>query len=129
MRVARQRIALQRKLPWKGSQHNIQHPGATSKRNYMSSPPNSATEHGPFSTYLERSSLRMTDYCGYGKLGSHLHFATSCPLVSSFHLTKSSNDLKDLWLKRVLDNPLSRIMIRKLINFIFENEDILFPPN
>ncbi|GBO45226.1 hypothetical protein AVEN_233147-1 [Araneus ventricosus] len=93
MRVARQRIALQRKSPWKGSQHNIQHPGTTSKRNYMSSPPNSATGHGPFSTYLQRFSLRTTDYCGYGKLGSSLHFETSCPLASLFHLTKPSNDL------------------------------------
>ncbi|GBL74233.1 hypothetical protein AVEN_235240-1 [Araneus ventricosus] len=35
--VRRQRISSRRKPPWKGSQHNIQHPGATSKRNFMPS--------------------------------------------------------------------------------------------
>ncbi|GBM16276.1 hypothetical protein AVEN_195382-1 [Araneus ventricosus] len=39
------------------------------------------------------------------------------------------NDLEHLWWKRVLNSPLSRLQIRKLINFISQNEDILFLPN
>ncbi|GBL96943.1 hypothetical protein AVEN_182523-1 [Araneus ventricosus] len=46
MRVTRQRISSQRKQPWKGSKHNIQHPGATSKRNFMPSPLNSGRMNG-----------------------------------------------------------------------------------
>ncbi|GBN17649.1 hypothetical protein AVEN_182598-1 [Araneus ventricosus] len=46
MRVTRQRISSQRKLPWKGSQHNIQHPGASSERNLMQFPPNSGRMNG-----------------------------------------------------------------------------------
>ncbi|GBN70277.1 hypothetical protein AVEN_273867-1 [Araneus ventricosus] len=46
MRVTRQRISSQRKPPWTGSQHNIQLPGTTSKRNSMPSPPNSGRMNG-----------------------------------------------------------------------------------
>ncbi|GBM95753.1 hypothetical protein AVEN_187619-1 [Araneus ventricosus] len=65
----------------------------------------------------------------YGELETPLHFATSCRPTSSYHFIKPSNDLENLGWKRALNNPLSRIQIRKLINFIFKNEDILFPPN
>ncbi|GBM49237.1 hypothetical protein AVEN_59300-1 [Araneus ventricosus] len=44
--VTRQRISSQRKLPWKGSQHNIQHPGTSSKRNFMPFPSNSGRMNG-----------------------------------------------------------------------------------
>ncbi|GBO26743.1 hypothetical protein AVEN_16294-1 [Araneus ventricosus] len=44
MRVTRQRISSQREPPWKVSQHNIQNPGAISKRNFVPSPPNSGRE-------------------------------------------------------------------------------------
>ncbi|GBL76132.1 hypothetical protein AVEN_264801-1 [Araneus ventricosus] len=46
MLVTRQKISSQRKSPWKGIQHHIQHPGATSKRNCMLSPPNSGRMNG-----------------------------------------------------------------------------------
>ncbi|GBL90877.1 hypothetical protein AVEN_27986-1 [Araneus ventricosus] len=77
-----------------------------------------ATGHDPFPTYLKTFNLRTTYCCGCGELGSPLHFEISCRLTSSFHLTKPSNDLEQLWWKRVLNNPLPRIKIRKLINFI-----------
>ncbi|GBM76766.1 hypothetical protein AVEN_271791-1 [Araneus ventricosus] len=49
------RHSSQRKPPWKGSQHNIQHPGATSKRNFMPSPPNSGRMNGTTMTLEETS--------------------------------------------------------------------------
>ncbi|GBO22490.1 hypothetical protein AVEN_2213-1 [Araneus ventricosus] len=55
MRVTRQRISSQRKPPWKGSQQNIQHPGISSKRKLMPSPPNSGKTNGITAT-LERTS-------------------------------------------------------------------------
>ncbi|GBN30864.1 hypothetical protein AVEN_205323-1 [Araneus ventricosus] len=50
MRVTRQRISSQRKPHWKGSQHNIQHPGATSEGNFIPSPPNSGRMNGTIVT-------------------------------------------------------------------------------
>ncbi|GBM10504.1 hypothetical protein AVEN_109305-1 [Araneus ventricosus] len=46
MRVTRQRISSDRKQPWKGSKHNIQHPGAISKGNFMPSSHNSGRMNG-----------------------------------------------------------------------------------
>ncbi|GBN81771.1 hypothetical protein AVEN_5338-1 [Araneus ventricosus] len=46
MPVTSQRISSQRKPYWKGSQHNIQHPGASSRRNFVPSPPNSGRMNG-----------------------------------------------------------------------------------
>ncbi|GBM21469.1 hypothetical protein AVEN_161076-1 [Araneus ventricosus] len=51
-----QRISSQRKPPWKVSQHNIQHPEATSKRNFMPFPPNSGRMNGTTVT-LEGTSI------------------------------------------------------------------------
>ncbi|GBN81352.1 hypothetical protein AVEN_229844-1 [Araneus ventricosus] len=80
----------------------------------------------PIPTYFKRFGPRTTNCCGCGELGTPLHLMS---LTSSYNFAKSSNDLEHLWWKRVLNNPLSRIEIRKLINFISKNEDILFPPN
>ncbi|GBO32277.1 hypothetical protein AVEN_71190-1 [Araneus ventricosus] len=109
----RQQIYSQRKPPWIGSQHSIQHPGATSKGNFMSPPTNSSRMNettvdilpkvktsptpwqrpeimlamkNPFPTYLNRFSLRTTDCCGCGELRSPVQFATNFRLTSSFHL-------------------------------------------
>ncbi|GBM59813.1 hypothetical protein AVEN_10020-1 [Araneus ventricosus] len=88
-----------------------------------------ATGDGPFATYPKRFNSRKSDRCDRGELGSPQHFATSCPLTNSFHLTKLSNDLEQLWWRIVLTNPFSRIKIRKLIKFISKNKDIRFSPN
>ncbi|GBM15103.1 hypothetical protein AVEN_242151-1 [Araneus ventricosus] len=56
MRVKRRRISSQRKPPWKGSQHNIQHTGASSERNPMLSPLNSDRMNGTKAT-LEGTSI------------------------------------------------------------------------
>ncbi|GBM11062.1 hypothetical protein AVEN_259753-1 [Araneus ventricosus] len=88
-----------------------------------------ATGQGPFPIYFKRFDLRTTECCSCGELGTPLHFATSCRLASSYHFTKPSSDLEHLWWKRVLNDTLSRIQIRKLINFMLKNEDNLFPPN
>ncbi|GBM75867.1 hypothetical protein AVEN_247853-1 [Araneus ventricosus] len=88
-----------------------------------------ATGHGTFPTYFKRFGLRTTDFCGCGELGTPLHFATICRFTSSYHFTKPSNDLENLWWKRAINNPLSRIQIRKLINFISKNGDISSHPS
>ncbi|GBN83832.1 hypothetical protein AVEN_1284-1 [Araneus ventricosus] len=46
MQVTTQRISSQRKLPWKGSHHSIQHPRASSKRNFVPFPPNPGKLNG-----------------------------------------------------------------------------------
>ncbi|GBM44768.1 hypothetical protein AVEN_164925-1 [Araneus ventricosus] len=46
MRSRSQRISSKRNLPWKRSQSNIQHPGASSKRSFRPSPPNSGRMNG-----------------------------------------------------------------------------------
>ncbi|GBM11071.1 hypothetical protein AVEN_259761-1 [Araneus ventricosus] len=50
-------------------------------------------------------------------------------LSYSFHLTKLSNDIQQLWWITTLTNPSSKIKLRKLIKLISENDDILFPHN
>ncbi|GBM62562.1 hypothetical protein AVEN_149130-1 [Araneus ventricosus] len=85
------------------------------------------TNHDPFPTYLKRFNIRNSDSCDCGELGNPLHYATSCLLTSSYHLTKPSAHLEPPWWKRVLNNNFSRAKIRKLIHFIAENEAILFP--
>ncbi|GBM50300.1 hypothetical protein AVEN_70933-1 [Araneus ventricosus] len=85
--------------------------------------------HGPrpFPTYLKRFKIRNSDSCGCGNLGIPLHYATSCLFTTSYHLTKPSADLEPLWWKRVMNNSNSRAKIRKLIQFIAENETLFFP--
>ncbi|GBL93120.1 hypothetical protein AVEN_216472-1 [Araneus ventricosus] len=72
MRVTRQRISSKRKLPSKGSQHNIQHPGASSERNFMPLTPNSGringttvTLEGTSTSYFQRS--RLPQHRGNGQ--------------------------------------------------------------
>ncbi|GBM78658.1 hypothetical protein AVEN_88203-1 [Araneus ventricosus] len=84
------------------------------------------TGHGPFPTYLKRFKIRNSDSCGYGNLGNPLRYATSCLFTTSYHLTKPSADLEQLWWKRDMNNN-SRAKIRKLIHFIAENETLFFP--
>ncbi|GBM39011.1 hypothetical protein AVEN_70192-1 [Araneus ventricosus] len=55
-----------------------------------------ATGHGPFPTYLHRFRLKSTDLCGCGEQGGPIHYATECPLTSSYHLTKLTTDLIQL---------------------------------
>ncbi|GBL95216.1 hypothetical protein AVEN_253542-1 [Araneus ventricosus] len=51
-----QRISSQRNLPCKGSQYNIHHPGASSKKIFMPSPPNPGRMNGTMVT-LEGTSI------------------------------------------------------------------------
>ncbi|GBM08150.1 hypothetical protein AVEN_214480-1 [Araneus ventricosus] len=52
------------------------------------------TGHGPLKTYLKRFNIRNRDSCGYGDMGSQLHYDTSCPLTRSYYLKKPSADLE-----------------------------------
>ncbi|GBL99451.1 hypothetical protein AVEN_63847-1 [Araneus ventricosus] len=60
----------------------------------------------------------------WGK-GRPLHYATSCPLTSSFHFTKPSAEHILLWWKNLLLNKPSRIKIDKFISFLTDNEDLI----
>ncbi|GBN10718.1 hypothetical protein AVEN_261933-1 [Araneus ventricosus] len=52
---------------------------------------------GSFPTYLNRFRLRTEDKCGCGEQGSPIHYATECPLTSSFHLKKPAPIYEDVW--------------------------------
>ncbi|GBM05802.1 hypothetical protein AVEN_277-1 [Araneus ventricosus] len=85
------------------------------------------TGHGPFLTYLKGFYIRNSDSCGCDDLGNPLHYATSYPLTSLYHLTKPSADSEPIWWKRVLNNNIFRTKIRRVIHVIAENEAVLFP--
>ncbi|GBL93951.1 hypothetical protein AVEN_76681-1 [Araneus ventricosus] len=80
------------------------------------------TPHGPFPTYLKLFKIRNSDSCGCGNPGNPLHYATSYPFITSYHLTKPSADLEPLWWKIVMNNNYSRAKIRKLIHFIAQTK-------
>ncbi|GBN37624.1 hypothetical protein AVEN_139980-1 [Araneus ventricosus] len=58
------------------------------------------------------ASLKSTDLCGCGEQSSPIHNTTECPLTSSYHLTKPTTDLIQLWLQRVMLNHLFWARIR-----------------
>ncbi|GBN52524.1 hypothetical protein AVEN_235099-1 [Araneus ventricosus] len=76
---------------------------------------------------VHSADIRNSNSCGCGNLGNPLHYATSCLVTISYHLTEPSADLEPLWWKRVMNNNNSREKIRKLIHFIAENETLFFP--
>ncbi|XP_055924650.1 uncharacterized protein LOC129956737 [Argiope bruennichi] len=84
------------------------------------------TGHGPFPTYLHRFQLRDSSTCGCGEEGTPFHYATSCPLTTTYHFTKPSQHLEPIWWKRITSNKTSRVKIIQLIRFLQANEDILF---
>ncbi|GBN56161.1 hypothetical protein AVEN_124035-1 [Araneus ventricosus] len=49
-----------------------------------------------FSSYLKRFNIQPNDISGCREEGNPLHFPTSCPLTSSFHFAKPSDDLVQL---------------------------------
>ncbi|XP_055951673.1 uncharacterized protein LOC129987758 [Argiope bruennichi] len=82
------------------------------------------TGHGPFPTYLKRFNLADEPYCTCGEVGSPLHYATECILTTSYHLTKPSANLQQVWFSRVADNSLSRAKIRKMVQFLHEESQL-----
>ncbi|GBL74083.1 hypothetical protein AVEN_45393-1 [Araneus ventricosus] len=50
-----------------------------------------------------------------GEVGESLHFATSCPLTVSSHMTKPSDHLTEHWWKSCLSNKYSRSKIIQLV--------------
>ncbi|GBL94721.1 hypothetical protein AVEN_244710-1 [Araneus ventricosus] len=87
-----------------------------------------ARGHGPFPSYLYRFRLHHSDICACGEKGDHLHYATSCHMMLSYHFTKSSAENTQLLWKSLLSNKLSRINIAKLISFLTENENLIKQP-
>ncbi|GBM02482.1 hypothetical protein AVEN_76523-1 [Araneus ventricosus] len=78
------------------------------------------SEHGPFTTYLHRFHVRSTDLCSCVEVGSPIHFATSCPLASSWHFSAPSSTNLFLWKKGFLKNAPSRSKSNNLIKFLLE---------
>ncbi|GBM34604.1 hypothetical protein AVEN_171646-1 [Araneus ventricosus] len=87
-----------------------------------------ATGHGPFPSYLYRFRLHHSDICACGEKGDPLHYATSCHMTLSYHLTKSSAENTQLSWKSLLSNKLSRINIAKFISSLTENENLIKQP-
>ncbi|GBM67205.1 hypothetical protein AVEN_160801-1 [Araneus ventricosus] len=69
--------------------------------------------------------LYHTNCCACGEVGDPLHFATSCLLTVSFHMTKLSDNLTEHWWKGCLSNKNSRSKIVQLVNFLTDKE-VLF---
>ncbi|GBM94639.1 hypothetical protein AVEN_20066-1 [Araneus ventricosus] len=86
------------------------------------------SQHGPFPAYLKRFHLSDSDYCSCGGIGTALHYATECIYTVSWHMRKPAPNFEQEWLKRVVNNLVSRQKIRGIIKFIRENRDIFRPP-
>ncbi|GBN52517.1 hypothetical protein AVEN_45004-1 [Araneus ventricosus] len=86
-----------------------------------------STGHGPFPSYFKPFHIKDFDCCGYGEVAYPLHYATSCPFTTCFHLTKPTQDLETVWWDKVIKNKLSRIKIRNLVKFLLDNESSLSP--
>ncbi|GBO05900.1 hypothetical protein AVEN_181823-1 [Araneus ventricosus] len=72
--------------------------------------------------FFNRSNLYHTNRCACGEVGDPLHFATSCPMTVSFHMTKPCGHLIDHWWKRCPTNKTSRSKIIQLVNFLTDKE-------
>ncbi|GBM24007.1 hypothetical protein AVEN_274420-1 [Araneus ventricosus] len=79
---------------------------------------NFVTGHAPFPCFLKRFNLYRTNHCACGVVGDPLHFATDCPLIVSFYMTKPSDHLTEHWWKSCLSNKYSRSKIIQLVNFL-----------
>ncbi|GBL94163.1 hypothetical protein AVEN_163493-1 [Araneus ventricosus] len=67
-------------------------------------------------------SISITYRCASIEVGDPLHFATSCPLTVSFHMTKPSDHLTKRWWKSCLSNNYSSTKIIQLVNFLTDKE-------
>ncbi|KFM83493.1 Retrovirus-related Pol polyprotein from type-1 retrotransposable element R1, partial [Stegodyphus mimosarum] len=61
--------------------------------------------HGPYPSYLARFHISETDLCECGIQGDPDHFCFSCPLTSTFHLSKPSDRHSHIWTKELISNP------------------------
>ncbi|GBN38330.1 hypothetical protein AVEN_240098-1 [Araneus ventricosus] len=66
-----------------------------------------ATDYGPFPLYFKRFHIKESNCCCYcGEVGNLHHYATSCPITASYHLTQwriqdsgRRDGCQTLWLK------------------------------
>ncbi|GBN71938.1 hypothetical protein AVEN_207590-1 [Araneus ventricosus] len=84
-----------------------------------------ATGHGLVPCFLKRFNLYHKNRSACGEVGDSLHFATSCPLTISFHMTKPSDHFTKHWWKSCFSNKHSRSKIIQLVNFP-TNKEVLF---
>ncbi|GBM87401.1 hypothetical protein AVEN_220934-1 [Araneus ventricosus] len=54
------------------------------------------------------------------ELGDPLYYAACCPFTTSYHLTKSIQDLETIWWNKVVKNKLLRIKTRNLLKFLLD---------
>ncbi|GBO41934.1 hypothetical protein AVEN_72857-1 [Araneus ventricosus] len=73
------------------------------------------SQHGPFPAYLKRFPLSDSDYCSSGGIGTTLHYATECIYTVSWHIKKQAPNFEQEWLKRVVNNLVSRHKIRGIV--------------
>ncbi|GBN58969.1 hypothetical protein AVEN_252843-1 [Araneus ventricosus] len=66
------------------------------------------SDHSPFPAYLKRFHLSDSDKCSCGGTGIAFHYVTECVLTVSWRMRKPAPDFEQEWLKRVVNNPVSR---------------------
>ncbi|GBM21251.1 hypothetical protein AVEN_149843-1 [Araneus ventricosus] len=66
------------------------------------------SEHGSFPAYLKRFHLSDSDQCGCGGNGTAFHYVTKCVLTMSWHMRTPGSNFEQEWLKRIVNNLVSR---------------------
>ncbi|GBO34378.1 hypothetical protein AVEN_268039-1 [Araneus ventricosus] len=69
--------------------------------------------------------MHPSNKCGCDESGYPLHFATSCPLTTSYHHKKPSPQYTTQWWRSALSSKLSTGRIDSLIKFLTTNEDLI----
>ncbi|GBN23753.1 hypothetical protein AVEN_139250-1 [Araneus ventricosus] len=85
--------------------------------------------HGPFPSYLHRFNLQTHDNCSCGGKGDTMQNATKCRFALSWHLQTPTVSLKLQWLKNIFTNNLSRIRLRLLMRFIYDENNLIVEDN
>ena len=83
------------------------------------------TNHGPFQTYLFKINRSPSPLCICGELSESLHYVTTCPLTTRFHVRRDQGLPLSGWFSHVLKN---NILIQKIISFMIfvEENEFLF---
>ncbi|GBL75913.1 hypothetical protein AVEN_234250-1 [Araneus ventricosus] len=87
------------------------------------------TGHGPFPSYLHHFNLRTNDNRTCGEKVVPMHYATKCRFALSWRFQTPTVSLKLQWLENILTNNLSRTLLRLLIRFICDEDNLIVEDN
>ncbi|GBO05334.1 hypothetical protein AVEN_56581-1 [Araneus ventricosus] len=76
-----------------------------------------------FKGFQRDNAYRLETICKLQQL-----YAAECIYTVSWHMRKPAPNFEQEWLKRVVNNLVSRQKIRGIIKFISENRDLFRPP-